>query len=380
VRRHGALVLGVCHHVLHHRQDAEDAFQATFLVLARKAASIRNSGSVGSWLYGVAYRLARKAQAQAGKRPLPAGAPPAADGAAAPLDDLTWREVREVLHEEVARLPERYRAALLLCYWQGKTQDEAARELGCKKGTLKEWLERARKLLRSRLVRRGIALTAALPAAVLTQSPAAAVPPLLVAGTAQAATLFAAGRAAVAEGVSAKAAALAETVLKGTLLSPMRILMLLVVAGGLVVSGAVGLAFQGLAAKQPPNGQRERPRAGAPDPGPAPLSGLGDRHRQAAAPVSGVPFLAQHRRVSGRQDRGEWPGRSHRAAGSELGPNHSPAQGTEGRIRSPNSLRFLAGRQDPGLGCGELGEAGSLVGRGHRQGNRPDSVAAQHPH
>src|SRR5438445_3500791 len=113
VQRHGPMVLGVCRAVLRHCHDAEDAFQATFLVLARKAGSIRRRAGVGSWLHGVAYRVARKAQAAAGRRHA-VEAKAAAPAPISPADDLSWREVRAVLHTEVAALSERLRAPLVL--------------------------------------------------------------------------------------------------------------------------------------------------------------------------------------------------------------------------------------------------------------------------
>src|SRR5262249_22930203 len=136
VQRHGALVLGVCRSVLHHQQDAEDVSQATFLVLARKALTIRKQQAVSSWLHGVAYRLALKAKAQVNRRRVQEKQA-AHQLSASTLDDLTWRELRAVLHEELQRLPEKYRAPLLLCYWEGRTRDEAAEQLGWAKGTLK---------------------------------------------------------------------------------------------------------------------------------------------------------------------------------------------------------------------------------------------------
>jgi RNA polymerase sigma factor (sigma-70 family) len=130
VRRHGRMVQNVCRTILHHHEDAEDAFQATFLVLARRADSIRKQASVSSWLHGVAYRVALKARTELAKRR--ASEKRAATGLVpCPMEELTWRELRLGLHEELNRLPEHYRAPLLLCYLEGLTQEEAAHALGC---------------------------------------------------------------------------------------------------------------------------------------------------------------------------------------------------------------------------------------------------------
>src|SRR6516225_4744896 len=120
LRRHGPMVLDVCRGVLRNEADAEDAFQATFLILASKAGSIRKTASLASWLHGVAYRTALKARAQSATRQKLEARVPARQPAEP--DDLSWREVRQVLHEEVSRLPECYRAPLVLCYLEGATQ------------------------------------------------------------------------------------------------------------------------------------------------------------------------------------------------------------------------------------------------------------------
>jgi RNA polymerase sigma factor (sigma-70 family) len=230
VERHGPMVRSVCRAVLHHEQDAEDAFQATFLVLARRAPTIRKRQSVGSWLHGVAYRLALKMQRRAARqRRRDQRAPPTAT--AGTMDDLTWRELRGVLHEEVHRLVEKYRAPLVLCYWEGKTRDEAAALLGWTLGTLKERLERGRALLRSRLTRRGLVPSAALFATLLAEHAAdAALPGALVETTTQAALGFAARQA----GASGTAASLAQSVLRGTRLARWSLMLLIAVGiGGL---------------------------------------------------------------------------------------------------------------------------------------------------
>src|SRR5262245_27405760 len=150
VERHGPLVLGVCRRVLQNHHDAEDAFQATFLVLARQARHIRRRGALASWLYKVAYRLAVKLRASSERRrQLECQPPPARQKSA---DDLiTWGDLRMVLDEELDRLPEKYRGPLLLCCLAGQTREEAAEQLGWTLGTLKMRLERGRQLLRARL-------------------------------------------------------------------------------------------------------------------------------------------------------------------------------------------------------------------------------------
>jgi RNA polymerase sigma factor (sigma-70 family) len=195
VARHGPMVLSVCRAVLRHRQDAEDVFQAAFLVLARRGSAIVKQDSLASWLHGVAYRLALKARTSAARRQARESmAPPAV--ASMPGDDLTWGEVRALLHEELARLPEQFRAPLLLCHLAGLTRDEAARRLGWPATTLKGRLDRGRKLLHDRLARRGLALATALGAAALARTATAALPAALVSAAVRAAS----GEASTGEG------------------------------------------------------------------------------------------------------------------------------------------------------------------------------------
>jgi RNA polymerase sigma factor (sigma-70 family) len=166
VQRYGPMVLGVCRRALNHEQDAEDAFQATFLVLARNAGSVRKQESVGSWLYGVAYRIACKARTIRGRRrarEVELKEVPAEEGS----PEWLWREVRPVLDEEVNRLPPKYRLVFVLCYLEGMTNEQAARQLGCPLGTVLSRLARAREQLRGRLTRRGLAVSVALLAAAL---------------------------------------------------------------------------------------------------------------------------------------------------------------------------------------------------------------------
>jgi RNA polymerase sigma factor (sigma-70 family) len=187
VLRHGPMVYGVCLRVLRDVHDAEDAFQATFLVLARGARSVTKRDSLASWLHGVAYRTALKARAGLAKRRGQERQVPAVT-AEEPTPAVVWADLRPVLDEEVRRLPEKYRAPFILCYLEGKTNEEAARLVGCPKGTVLSRLATARQRLRARLTRRGIALSAGLLAAALSEGVASAVmPPLLIAPTVKAA-------------------------------------------------------------------------------------------------------------------------------------------------------------------------------------------------
>jgi RNA polymerase sigma factor (sigma-70 family) len=168
VRRHGPMVLGVCRRILRHPQDAEDAFQATFLVLVRRAASLRSPETIANWLHGVACRTALEARgAAARRRAREAAVPPRSE----PPDD-PWAELRHVLDQELGRLGERYRAVVVLCDLEGKTRKEAARQLGWAEGTVASRLARGRDLLARRLARRGFA--GSLAAAAVAQSAASA--------------------------------------------------------------------------------------------------------------------------------------------------------------------------------------------------------------
>jgi RNA polymerase sigma factor (sigma-70 family) len=211
VERHGRLVFGLCRRILRSEHDAEDAFQATFLVLARRASAIRRRGALGCWLHHVAYHAAVRLQTQRARRRAHELAA-TEQRVPGPLDDLTVRELRRLLDEELLRLPEKYRAPLVLCYLEGLTRDEAAQQLRCSLGTFKSRLERGRELLRQRLVRRGLG-----PAAVLLTSAwplaAAGMPAPLANATVRASLLFASGQPAVSV-VSSRALTLALGMLK----------------------------------------------------------------------------------------------------------------------------------------------------------------------
>lgn len=207
VHRHGPMVLQVCRRVLGHEQDTEDAFQTVFLVLARQAASLRNKGSLAGFLHGTAYRIARDAKRSAARRRKHEGRAPSRPPVD-PVDEISWREIRTLLDEEIARLPETYRSAFVLCYLEDLSRAEAAQRLGLKECTLLSRLAKARKRLAQRLSRRGVELTA-----VLTTPLATALPAGLMASTVKAALATTAGdglasvsSAAVAEWVHGTAA------------------------------------------------------------------------------------------------------------------------------------------------------------------------------
>jgi RNA polymerase sigma factor (sigma-70 family) len=196
VARHGPRVLGVCRRILHRTHDAEDIFQATFLLLARNATKIRKRDCLGPWLCGVAHRLAVRAKAQASHRAVvERERPGAAMAGVPPEDDMDRRDIRRVIHEELERLPERLRQPLLLCYLEGLSNEEAAQYLECPLGTLKTRLAKAREILQGRLARRGVALSAALFVLLLGgTAPAADVPRRLIRSTVAAAMAAARAR------------------------------------------------------------------------------------------------------------------------------------------------------------------------------------------
>ncbi len=262
LRRHGRMVLGVCRRVLGNRHDAEDAFQATFLVLARKAATVEPRERVGNWLYGVAYRTALDARAadyRRRKRERPLEHMP--EPVAAPQE--TWPELRFLLDQELSRLPDKYRTPVVLCELEGRTRKEVARQLAIPEGTLSSRLAAARRLLAARLTRRGVVLSGGALAVLLARNAAsAAVPPALATSTVKAATLLAAGKTAAGL-VSAEAAALAKGVIQSMFLSKLKLGAATLLAAGLVTFGAGALTYGALA------DQTTKPPAGAPREGQA---------------------------------------------------------------------------------------------------------------
>jgi RNA polymerase sigma factor (sigma-70 family) len=231
VRRYGPLVWRLCSRLLDDRHAAEDAFQATFLVLARKAGSLRWPNAVGCWLYGVARRVAGQLRRRRRIETDPQ-IDVAERSSRSPLDAVSGRELAALLDDELGRLPERLRAPLVLCYLEGRTRDKAAAQLGCSFGTLKRRLERGRAVLRARLERRGVGLPAAL---LSTVAAGAAAPPDLSAATVRAAVAFAAGRLA-----GSLPAVTAEAVLRPALVTKLRATALALVAGSLALAAGWG--------------------------------------------------------------------------------------------------------------------------------------------
>jgi RNA polymerase sigma factor (sigma-70 family) len=266
LQRHGAMVYRVCWRVLQHSQDTEDAFQATFLVLARKLPTLRRHDSLASWLHGVAYRVALKARARAALRRRHEQQTPLVH--VLPPDDVTWRELRSALDAELEQLPDEWRLPLILCYLEGQTQDEAAAQLGWSKSTLRRRLERARAALGRRLTRRGIVWPAALSALMVTDCVTSAPPaPALVTRVAEATAAVASGQT-----VAATADATVTALVEGALTLMVRRKLKAAATASLVLLGAVALGtvlilhYSGAAGALPGQAKEdtERPRAALP--------------------------------------------------------------------------------------------------------------------
>jgi RNA polymerase sigma factor (sigma-70 family) len=287
VRRHGPLVLQVCQRLLHDPHTAEDVFQAAFLVLARKAGTLRKPEAVGSFLYGVAYRLAHRARVEAARRrryeSLHAAAPPAD-----PLAEVSGRELLAVLESELDRLPARYRTPLALCCLHGRTRDEAARQLGWSLRTLERRLQRGRSLLHARLTRRGLGLSALLLGTLVTP-PARALPAGLLGPTVRAALAF---HAAPTIRPTGRAALLAQGLLRTMLVGRLKMAASLAVTLTLLAAGVFTLAPPASVA-QPP---RPRPAVAAPPARPAPAVEDDLVPRTEDAVAAGLQWLVRQER------------------------------------------------------------------------------------
>jgi RNA polymerase sigma factor (sigma-70 family) len=238
VQRHAPMVWGVCRRIAQNHHDAEDAFQATFLVLVRKAAAIMPRRMVANWLYGVARQTALKARAtrakrQARERQVTSMPEPEA----VERHDL-WPALQSLLDEELSRLPDKYRVAIVLCDLEGKTRKEAAGQLGVPDGTLAARLARARTMLAKRLARHGLAVSGEMLAPVLSQKAASATAPAAVmTSTIKAVTSVAAGQAAATGLVSAKVVALTEGVLRTMWLTKLKVATAVLLVLGIACYG-----------------------------------------------------------------------------------------------------------------------------------------------
>ena len=232
MQRFGGIIWRVCRRVLPREQDAEDAYQAVFVLLARRATAIRKREAVGSWLYGVAYRVALRAKRAAGRRQNREMRAVTSRPESSPPTEAAFRELQQILDDEVHCLPDKYRMPFVLCCLEGMSKAEAARELGWKEGTVSGRATQARRLLQARLARRGITVSAALTAVALAQNSASAAPPLLVSVSTQA---ILAGQAA--GGVSPTAVALANGVLRGMLAAKFKAALVIALAAAILCAG-----------------------------------------------------------------------------------------------------------------------------------------------
>lgn len=253
VHRHGAMVYRVCWRVLQHVQDTEDAFQATFLVLAQKLRTLRKHASLASWLHGVAHRISVKARDKAAARHRRESR--ASSCGTMQPDDVASKELLSILDTELSRLPDKWRLPLVLCYLEGRTQEEAARRLAWSKSTLRSRLEEARDALARRLSERGIALTTALSAVLLSDCVASAAPaPELLARVVEAVAHVAAGKT-LATATSATVAALAEGAINAMFITKLKTIAVVLVAAALVGSGIGTVSLPALQAR--PTNQRD---------------------------------------------------------------------------------------------------------------------------
>src|SRR5438105_7230457 len=239
VQKHGPMVRGVCQRLLGQSPDVDDAFQATFLILVRKASAIRKADSLASWLYGVAYRIARGLRNRIARREL-LERQPLPRSVDDPGMQAAWRELCMLLDEEVQRLADKYRAPLVLCYLEGQTRDQAARQLGCSLRTLDRRLTEGRERLRTRLARRGLTLSAGLLAVAMGEHMAtAAVPSGLVDGTLQAAMLIFKGKR-IAAAATGQVAVLVQEGLRAMFWTKLQAFTVFaVVAAGVATTGLI---------------------------------------------------------------------------------------------------------------------------------------------
>jgi phosphate transport system substrate-binding protein len=300
--RHGPLVLGVCRRLLAERTAAEDAFQATFLVLARRAASLRDPAGLPGWLHAVAVRVALRARRTARRRRTvqpPPDAPEPASSHAGPLAELTVGELLAALDEEVSRLPEAYRLPVILCALEGHSQEEAARRLGWTPGSVKGRLERGRRRLHARLARRGFTLSAVLGAAEVVRASGTVAPRELTLATARAARLFATNASLPAGTLPAHVTALAQGVLTTMLCTRIQLAALaaLVLTAAVLVTGLAGRSAWATAPSQVGKGEPPAPARAVQRPAPRgdakPRADATEKRLQGGGSVLAFPLMSQ---------------------------------------------------------------------------------------
>jgi RNA polymerase sigma factor (sigma-70 family) len=283
LRRHGPMVLGVCRRILRNNHDAEDAFQATFLVLACKAGVVRPRHMVAGWLYNVACNTALKLRGTLARRRVKEEEAAAMPRPQPPAD--AWRQLEPLLDDAVRGLPDKYRSPIVLCDLEGKSRKEAARQLGWPEGTVASRLARARQILSRRLARHGLALSGIALAAVVAQNQAAAaVPPALVKSLTKIGPLIAAGEPPAACALSGRVAQLTQGVLQAMLMTKLKIAMaLFLVLSFFAVAATIYPTSASPQATPPP--QRERPKDDKAPPDQAREPKSSDQ-RKGAAPVT----------------------------------------------------------------------------------------------
>jgi RNA polymerase sigma factor (sigma-70 family) len=299
VRRHGPMVWGVCRRVLRKHHDIEDAFQATFLVLVRRAGRVLPREMVANWLYGVAHQTALKARATAARRwrrERQVATMPEPEMAA----DDTWDDIQPLLDRELSRLPDKYRTLIVLCDLEGKTRKEVARHLKLPEGTVAGRLARARALLARRLAPHRAALSSAALSVLLSREAASAsVPAPVLSATIKAVAVAAAGQAATAGIISAPVAALTEGVLQAMLLTKLKIVTAVVVTislvcfGGGLITHDYAAAYQDGAAEQPVQRKRSDRQFKPADAAPKVKQVLGVQSTDAAPAVATPTGLPQ---------------------------------------------------------------------------------------
>jgi len=264
VHRHGPMVWGVCRRILSSHHDAEDAFQATFLVLARKARSIVPREMVANWLYGVANRTARKLRTTTGRRKAREKLVTTMPEPSAILDDGQWAEVRPLFDQELSRLPDRYRAPIVLCELEGKSHKEAAVQLGCPVGTLSGRLSRAKVMLTKRLKQQGV-LAPGMPLILMrSQFVEAGVPATVMVFASKILTAVGAAGVEASVCVSARVTALAEGVLRTMQFATVKFGITTVFVGSMIALGGASIAYRTQAAERDQaQGSKEKAEAPA---------------------------------------------------------------------------------------------------------------------